>query len=47
MPAPILTVIVPLAPGESEWAGLLADLQPIPGDWKVVLVATAANSGEF
>ena len=47
MPAPIFTVIVPLAPGESEWAGLLADLQPIPDDWEVVLAATDSPPDDF
>ena len=39
MSAPLFTVIVPLAPGESEWAGLVADLQPIPDNWEMALAA--------
>ncbi len=33
-----MSVIVPLAPGETEAAGLLAQLEDVPPDWEVLLV---------
>ena len=40
-------VIVPLAPGESEWAGLLADFPPTPEDWRIALASGETAPPEF
>lgn len=44
---PTFTVIIPLAPGESEWAGLLAELLPLPDDWEVILTAADSPPPDF
>lgn len=43
--APLLSVIVPLAPGETEWQGLLRQLFALPADSEVIVVHTDEASG--
>ena len=45
--APLISVVIPLAPGESAWAGLLSDLAPIPENWEVVLAASESAPAGF
>lgn len=41
------TVIVPLAPGESEWPGLLAEMPPLPDGWEMTLAASDPRPAAF
>ena len=47
MPAPFLSVVVPLAPGETAWADLLADLNPIPDNWEILLASSEPAPTNF
>ena len=45
--AAAFAVIVPLAPGESEWAGLLADFPPTPEGWRIALASGETAPSDF
>jgi rSAM/selenodomain-associated transferase 2 len=42
-----LSVVIPVGPGETNWATLLRDLQPLPIDAEVIIVGVDGPSAEF
>ena len=47
MSGPVFSVIIPLAPGESEWGGLLARLPPPSDEWEIFLAAASPAPPEW
>lgn len=46
-PLASLSVIVPIGPGDESWRELIFDLQPLPAEAELLLVATSAEPQEF
>lgn len=42
-----VSVVVPIGPGDESWRELIGDLQHLPTDAEVILVATAAEPEDF